>query len=142
MQLGSDDLMSDDGVLFTAAYMRQGVEMFGFTSLYIIEYETKRCKLHEGSTVWGAGRFIHSRIINDLRGKLWTPTINKGLDNDSRARIASNCRAKPIVIKTPVPCILDVKTRNENLNSFDTFGACYVDMPHQFPELTSLFSAK
>jgi hypothetical protein len=138
MQLGSDDLMMDEGVLFTTAYMRQGVEIFGFTGTYIIEYETLKCKIHEGSTVWGSGRFIHSRIVNDLKCKLWTSTINKGLDNDSRARIASNCRAKPMQLKTPKPCIIDIKTKGQNLNSFDSFSSVYVNLDNFTPEIITL----
>lgn len=127
IQLGSDDLITNEYLEYALSAMHSGVDVFGVDRLYFTEIGTqKACKFmvttHANKLI-GAGRFISHKAIKKLNYTLWPDEINKGLDMTSQAMLLE-IGARPVVVNTTDICVLDVKSKT-NIWSYDTFGDNY-----------------
>ena len=124
LQLGSDDLITNEYLEYALAAMNKSIDVFGVDRLYFTEIGTDQaCKFiltTQANELIGAGRFISHRVIKLLDYELWPYDINRGLDMTSQANM-SMYEAFPKVISTENICVLDVKS-NTNIWSYETFG--------------------
>lgn len=118
MQMGSDDILTPEGVLSLASWIHQGAPFFGFDYLSAVDMKTGRVKQGRFKTVFGAGRCIR-RDIFEASYPLWSDNKKRGLDGDSQTRIFNACGINPKVVTTHKPAIWDLKT-GDNLNSWDS----------------------
>lgn len=64
MQLGADDLMTNEGMAKCVTLMRKGCELAGFTRLYVCKFSTKQVRTAAaGVTPFGAGRWMSARVF-------------------------------------------------------------------------------
>ena len=142
LQLGSDDLASNNYLNYALPAMVAGLDIFGVSALYFCEPKTEKACRFELSTqankLIGAGRFISHRAIKALDYKLWPDDVNKGLDMTSQANLSAKGFV-PHIINTTDICILDVKSET-NIWPYKTFGDYYPAVDYQeatknFPEL-------
>lgn len=86
MQMGSDDLLSNECLVTYKKYMQKGVPFFGLNELYIVNFQTKETKRVAANHVFGAGRCIKSeyvKLASDLVEIEYTKeTGNPILDKD------------------------------------------------------------
>lgn len=118
MQMGSDDILTPEGVLSLASWIHQGAPFFGFDYLSAVDMKTGRVKQGRFKTVFGAGRCIR-RDIFESSYPLWSDNRKRGLDGDSQTRIFNACGINPKVVTTHKPAIWDLKT-GDNLNSWES----------------------
>lgn len=142
LQLGSDDVISNEYLHYILPLMIDEVDMFGVGSLYFAEPKTKKaCRFDlstHANTVIGAGRCISHRAIETLDYKLWPDEVNKGLDMTSQANLQA-IDVIPYLIQTSDICVLDIKS-DTNIWSYDTFGnnfpkVDYSEVSEKFKEL-------
>lgn len=129
MQLGSDDLLSDEVWNAYRPWFKEERKFFGVTSVYLYDGPSGRIKICQGNQVFGAGRCIHSSVVRQFvrtteYAQFWTDSAQGGLDIDSERNISkeigfSALRVTPI--RTNKPIVMDIKTA-DNINS-------YVSMP-------------
>jgi len=127
MQLGSDDLLDANLINFYLDPLLRKSPFFGLSSLYFYDQQGDRLKELQLTNVIGAGRCIRRDICEFMSENfgLWYYRTEKGLDNDSEARIYDFMgfeQHRVQYIKTPTPMILDIKD-GENLHSFDDWGS-------------------
>ena len=126
MQLGSDNVVSNQIWKYYRPWMVAEKRFFGLTSLYLYHSGTGQfAKYSSLSQVFGAGRCIHSSIIKQLiKGSavhLWTDHKNRGLDIDSEKNIAAEIgfgKVRVMPIKTELPLLVDIKSEL-NLNKWE-----------------------
>lgn len=137
MQLGSDDLATDEYLEYAIPMMQKGIDLFGVKELYFFEPKLRKaCKFQlttQQNALIGAGRFISHKAIKKLNYKLWPNSVNRGLDMTSQANLAM-IGASPNVINSPEICIADVKSE-VNIWSYDTFGDNYPAVDYDFAKL-------
>lgn len=142
LQLGSDDLITNDYLHYALYGMQCGYDLFGVDRLYFADYKTKQaCKFDlstQASVLVGAGRFISHKAVKKLNYKLWPDSVNRGLDMTSQANLAT-IGVEPIKLFTSDYCVCDVKS-DVNIWSFDRFAQYseavnYVDLIKDFREL-------
>jgi len=127
LQLGSDDLITNEYLEYALAAMQSKIDVFGVDRLYFTEIGTEdACKFvlttHKNVLI-GAGRFISHKVIKLLDYEMWPHDINRGLDMTSQANI-STFGIFPVVISTADICVLDVKS-NTNIWGYATFHDRY-----------------
>jgi len=142
LQLGSDDLISNDYLHYALYGMQSGYDLFGVDRLYFADYKTKQaCKFDlttQASVLVGAGRFISHKAIKKLNYKIWPDSVNRGLDMTSQANLAT-VGVSPIKLVTSDYCVCDVKS-DTNIWSFDRFARFseavdYESLKNDFREL-------
>ena len=119
MQMGSDDLISDAGVLALMSYAFNGCPFFGFRQIYFVDSVTKRMKQMLTSNTFGAGRMV-SREIYEKTGVFWDANQRSCLDNYMQESIYSACGVMPSVVNTWRPAVFDIKSGN-NVNPYNKY---------------------
>lgn len=137
MQMNSDDLLSTDYWRKVTPYLDNRIAYFGVDHLYFFDSETKCAKYFKYALGCGI-RFIRRDVI-EIAGfgdgnefKLWDPSINIGLDNNSDLAIAERTNVAQIFMRKGAherPIVVDVKSEL-NLHSFKEFAIA--------PELTTM----
>jgi len=124
LQLGSDDLLSNEYLHYALYAMQSGLDFFGVDAIYFADSETKKaCEFKlstQAAKLIGAGRFISHKALASVDYRPWPNEISKGLDMTSQALLESK-GYKPTVLKTSEICVLDVKS-SVNIWSFDRFA--------------------
>lgn len=142
LQLGSDDLITNEYLEYALAAMVEGKQLFGVNKLLFCEPKKQSaCSFHlttQSYTLIGAGRFISREAIEKLNYKLWLDGINRGLDMTSQSNLA-NIGISPEVLEIYKYCVLDVKS-DTNIWSYEHFAdnhpkANYNLVKHLFPEI-------
>ena len=129
IQVGSDDLLSDNYFKAIKPLTEYGVHFAALKSLYFWNSETDECceftyaTRFKGRKFIGAGRLLSTLMIDHVLEQesiVWTNHINKGLDNDSELRFNRyGYYAKEI--EWPHPLVVDVKS-DTNIWSYDAFA--------------------
>jgi len=117
MQMGSDDLITDGGVLSLMAYAFCGCPFFGFRQLYFVDSVTKRMKELLSSNTFGAGRMI-SRALVEKTHVLWDANQRSGLDNMMQQNVYAATQTMPTVVNTWRPQVFDIKS-DVNINPYN-----------------------
>lgn len=124
MQLGSDDLISNEYLHYAVYAMQCGLDLFGVNAIYFADSETKKaCKFQlttQENVLIGAGRFISHKAIKALNYDLWPNEIERGLDMTSQGRLIAK-GFSPSVLETSEICVLDLKSA-VNIWSFERFA--------------------
>ena len=151
MQLGSDDLVSDEIWQYYEKPLQAGRKFFGLSDLYFYNAKTHAVKHYGSNQVFGACRMIHRDIVRQLVRdtgyvQLWTDEKNSALDRDSENNITKEigfCNIRVLPVKTPKPMVIDIKTE-ENINKWDDLPPCrtinrlspeFEEIMQRFPEL-------
>lgn len=117
MQLGSDDVITSEGVLALASWMHQGAKFFGFNKLAFVDMPTGRVKIGHYKMVFGAGRCIRRDVVMKCL-PLWSDNQKRGLDGNSQGAIMRGANTGPRVITMYRPAIWDLKD-SDSLNKWD-----------------------
>lgn len=121
MELGSDDLVTNDYLDYIEPYMAAGVGQFVPRDVYFIDIRTGQTAHWRTDKILGAGRCI-SRGALELFApgyKLWIPTKERGMDTCSWLNLMS----KAVFVKllpTERVYTLDIKS-DTNINSLAPF---------------------
>lgn len=121
MQLGSDDLITSDGLATAAKWMKQGCKFGSFTKCALVSLCRTKMRVHHSQGNMGAGRFVHRSLIEATikeHGHMWSPHLIKGLDGNSERLITSTTRVAVHPIGTYLPVVFDLKT-SDNLHHYD-----------------------
>lgn len=133
LQLGSDDLISNDYLHYALFGMQSGFDLFGVNRLYFVDYNTKQgCKFDlstQASTLVGAGRFISHKSIKRLKYNIWPDSINRGLDMTSQLNL-STIGVTPNILQTTNYCVCDVKSE-VNIWSFERFDKFHESVDYE-----------
>lgn len=151
MQLGSDDLLSDETWQHYYDWFAEERKFFGLNSLYFYDTLTHQIAHYQSTQVFGAGRCIHNSIINQFvrttgYTDVWGSMAEQGLDRNSEQRIQyevgfKNIRVMPVV--TEKPMVIDLKS-NTNINPFSSLPDMrtinrlsdeFAEVEQRFPEL-------
>ena len=128
IQIGSDDLLSDNYFKAIGKLVSEGVHLAGIKTLYFWNSLNDECVEFEYAThlknkFVGAGRLISTMMVEHIleeEGLVWTEKLNKGLDNDSEMRFNKHgyyCKE----IKWPNPLVVDIKS-DQNIWSYEAFA--------------------
>lgn len=142
LQLGSDDLITNEYLHYLLSPMLSREPVFGVNRLLFCEPSTeKACRFElttQDNILIGAGRCISYEAIEALNFNLWPNDINRGLDMTSQANLYE-VGAMPFSIATGDFCVLDVKS-DTNIWSYNNFGNNYPKVEYKevkrlFPEI-------
>lgn len=128
MQLGSDDIITDDIFeLYRECFERKEL-YFGIKDYYMADMERELCKywVNDVNHPIGAGRVIHRDVLREMNYQLWPEQINKGLDTHSDINLKKhgfNCK---IIDTKKFPYVIDLKS-DENIHSYDSIQGEDVD---------------
>jgi hypothetical protein len=122
MNFGSDDIMSIDIWNHYRPFIGN-VDIFGIDSVKVIDYYTDDEYILANSNTTkaiGAGRMIRREVLSSMIKKghrIYTPSLNAGLDTDSSNNIKKHLGVEELIIKQPqgVYYITDIKS-NTNIN--------------------------
>jgi len=117
MQIGSDDLITDSGVLALCSYALAGCPFFGFVQIWFVCSVTRQMKQFRTSGTFGAGRMI-SRGLVEKTHCLWDPRQVSGLDNMMQANVYGACEVHPQIVNTHRAQVFDIKSA-VNINAFN-----------------------
>jgi hypothetical protein len=127
MNLGSDDLLHPLIFKLYENCIDNKVQFFGLDKVYFFDMESKKLGLSK-VYVWGAGRMIHRRVIEDIRrqgGTIYTQKETRSMDCDSINNIKLFTDVDYSQVETDsFPYIVDLKT-NTNLNDFTFIQRLY-----------------
>lgn len=128
VQLGSDDLISDELVRSGIEAMEQGEGLAGVKELYFIDSYTLRASKWryetEHKNLAGAGRFIsravaEAHVSSDGYCRLWPHDAKKGLDGHSQASAEAK-GFSAIELQLSRPGVVDIKSAT-NIWKFGRF---------------------
>ena len=122
MQLGSDNLISNIGMMKNIDLFTRGNLFFGFNKILFYNYETAEAKQKFYGNVFGAGRCITRPIlIKALRKQqLWDDERARGMDMNFESSIDRSIGLGPLPVEFDVPQVIDVKSK-ENIWAYDYF---------------------
>lgn len=126
MQLGSDDLITNEGMRELTKKMDEGDPFFGFNKLVMLDTNTGRSKEKFYGNVFGAGRCMSKEMLETVlyHRALWDDDRVRGMDVNSEKTI-EKCGyplgATPLNLKDWH--ILDCKS-DENIWAYDYFAGC------------------
>jgi hypothetical protein len=113
MVLPSDDFVNP---AYVSAALASGADYVFPASCGFLEHATgKSCVMRwDGGNglLYGAGRVLSGKVL-DMVPRIWTPTRNRGLDQDSHCTILA-AGFVPVAVDCAGVCLTDVKT-GENL---------------------------
>ena len=123
MQLGSDDLLTNEAMRRLDDAIDAGVPSAGFRRIYLWDAKTGKAKNVRIPWVFGAGRIIcreHIEYAIQLHGSLWPDDIAHGLDLESEARFMDHPKNEmfPLDNDDRCPLVLDIKDGN-NIHAWD-----------------------
>lgn len=113
MIIGSDDFVHARHILKGVDLIRDGAKFVSPYSLYVFDAETRRLGWGLFSKV-GAGRFVSYEVCEQYEWKLWVPGETAYMD----ASMASRLRGIEVTALEGA-CVLDVKTKDGNVWSYD-----------------------
>lgn len=116
MQMGSDDIITDAGVLSLMAYAWSGCPFFGFRQLYLVDSKTKMMKQLLTPNTFGAGRMI-SRSLVDKTHTLWDANQRSGLDGRMQENVYGATNQMPYIVNCYRPSVFDIKS-DLNINNY------------------------
>ena len=116
MQMGSDDLITDAGVLSLMGYAFEGCPFFGFNQIYFVNPQTEKMKPIRTSNTFGAGRMIYRELVEKTH-VLWDANQRSGLDNMMQANVYGATNTMPVVVNTWRPQVFDIKS-DVNINKY------------------------
>lgn len=116
MQMGSDDLITDAGVLAMMGYAFEGCPFFGFSQIYFVNPKTERMMAIRTPNTFGAGRMISKALIDETR-VLWDSNQRSGLDNMMQANVYGATQVMPVIVNTWRPQVFDIKS-DVNINKY------------------------
>lgn len=120
MNMGSDDLVSDELFELYRSYIDNKRPMFGLKKIVFFDTETKKAKAVDYGCMIGAGRMIRRDVLESrtLKGKevdMYDKGISKCLDNNSRKRFNDVGMTE---IDNEASLIIDIKSK-DNIWSYD-----------------------
>jgi hypothetical protein len=119
MTLGSDNIITEQGVQILADEMHKGALVSGFKDMVFIQGD--RMKLYNSTTMFGAGRIINSFVLDYTMKRVGQMYGDKdrGLDGASfRSMKRAGCAGFNYLKGYG---IIDIKT-SENINSFEAYN--------------------
>lgn len=139
LQLGSDDVLSNEIWGTYRPYFRNERKFFGLNSVYLYDSNSDLVKCCESSQVFGAGRCIHSSIVRQFVRttgyvQLWDDNASSGLDINSEINVSKEIgfsKLRVLGIRTNKPMVLDIKTK-DNINPYASMPGEIVSMNERF----------
>jgi hypothetical protein len=126
MQLGSDDIVSDDiWSLYSAGF---GKPIIGLSDMVFYDIDSGRCKLIHKTQLgnaFGAGRMIRFDIFKSFGGQLWPKNRNSGLDWYSFEKMN---QPEWRVSQRKNPVLVDLKSK-ENIWKFYSLKGTEIEVP-------------
>lgn len=123
MQLGSDNLISNAGMMKNVDMFCKGNLFFGHNRILFYDSVTKKAKQKFYGNVFGAGRCIARPILIKAMRKapLWEDDRKRGLDISSEHSIEKSVGFISIPVEFVVPQVIDIKS-DENIWAYDYFN--------------------
>lgn len=123
MQLGSDNLITNAGMMKNIDMFTRGTLFFGLNRILFYNVETGQAKQKFYGNVFGAGRCITRPIlIKALRKKpLWDNDRSRGLDMNFERSVEETTGYVPVPVEFTEPQVIDVKSA-ENIWPYDYFN--------------------
>lgn len=137
MEIGSDDLLTNNYLELIEPYIAEGKPQFHPSSVYFIDARTGKTAFWETDKVLGAGRCISREAIRQVvnRTELWEPIGRRGMDTYSWKQLLKQGIGNTI-IKTTEIYALDIKS-DVNINQLAAFRATdktFDEIINAFPE--------
>jgi hypothetical protein len=122
MEIGSDDLLTNQYLDLVDEYMRAGVPQFCPSNVYFIDTRTGKPGFWETEKILGLGRTISHAALKKLKGRdLWIPQKQRGMDTCSWRMLQKLKITNTIVPVADEVYGLDLKS-SVNINQLDRFA--------------------
>lgn len=128
MQLGSDDIITDDIFNLYKGCFDEGMMYFGIKDYYMVDMDGERCKYWENDVNHpiGAGRVMHKSVLQAMGYELYPEYAMRGLDTHSDINLKKKGFTCKIIPTEKYPYVIDIKS-DENIHSYDSITGEEVD---------------